>query len=381
MRSTTPPLYYKRPEGVPLPYCTAAGPARDVPPSLRVPKTTTTTTTNNWGYPTAPNAARVGSVDYTTYGTIPSFTNTVPSVPAVANPFNPINPSPRTSVAADNPADLLQQSAARWSTTANQSAQALSALEAEEASILLEEQAMKAKLAELQLMRQRQSEGQLDLSHGWAALLDREERYFTEPLVDLSEEIMAREHQCALLLDQLQQAETHLEALRREHQEYDTVVEEKNKLEAEMRRVREGFLEIEGRRKACRLRAEFLFDVESKRAVKASHHVRELDVQLKEMASVGPLSELQSAPPSRSTSRGVTFAPKATHLHVGSHAKGEEEVEADDEDAGLTQGFGGTSVCLQDDGEDDDVGDIGGQSVAYSLSVLPKRQRVEVPTT
>ncbi|KAF8290714.1 hypothetical protein TcBrA4_0120840 [Trypanosoma cruzi] len=105
---------------------------------------------------------------------------------------------------------------------------------------------MKAKLADLQLTRQRQSEGQLDLSHGWAALLDREERYFTEPLVDLSEEIMAREHQCALLRDQLQQAEAHLEALRREHQEYDTVVEEKNKLEAEMLRVREGFLEIEG---------------------------------------------------------------------------------------------------------------------------------------
>ncbi|ESS63581.1 hypothetical protein TcG_04482 [Trypanosoma cruzi] len=379
MRSTTPPLYYKRPEGVPLPYCTAAGPAIEVPPSLRVPPATTV---NNWSYPTAPKAARVGSVEYTTYGTIPSFTNTVPSVPAVANPFNPTNPSPRTSLAADNPADLLQQSAARWSTTANQSAQALSALEAEEASILLEEQAMKAKLADLQLTRQRQSEGQLDLSHGWAALLDREERYFTEPLVDLSEEIMAREHQCALLRDQLQQAEAHLEALRREHQEYDTVVEEKNKLEAEMLRVREGFLEIEGRRKACRLRAELLFDVESKRAVKASHHVRELDVQLKEMTSVGPLSELQSAPPSRSASRGVTFAPKAMHLHVGSHAKGEqEEEEADDEDAGLTQGFGGNSVCLQNDGDDDDVGGIGGQSVAYSFSVFPKRQRVEVPTT
>ncbi|KAF8290742.1 hypothetical protein TcBrA4_0120830 [Trypanosoma cruzi] len=100
------------------------------------------------------------------------------------------------------------------------------------------------------------------------------------------------------------------------------------------------------------------------------------------MTSVGPLSELQSAPPSRSASRGVTFAPKAMHLHVGSHAKGEqEEEEADDEDAGLTQGFGGNSVCLQNDGDDDDVGGIGGQSVAYSFSVFPKRQRVEVPTT
>ncbi|RNF07333.1 hypothetical protein TraAM80_03470 [Trypanosoma rangeli] len=380
MRSTTPPLYYKRPEGVPLPYYTAgSAAARDVPLSLRVPPTTTTSAACSLGQATAQNFTRLGSTEQATYGPQLAVSNTFPSVPSVVNPFNLVNPSPRASVAAENPADLLQQSAARWSVTASQSAQALSALEAEEASLLLEEQAMKAKLAELQLTRQRHIEGQLELSHGWAALLDREERYFTEPLVDLSEEIMAREHQCGLLHDQLQQAEAHLEALLREHQEYDAVVEEKKSLETEMQRVREGFLAVERRRKACRLRAELFFDAESKRTVQASHRVRVLDAQLKEMGSTGPLAEFRSAPPSRSTSRGVTFAQKSTILDGGLHANTATEEEEDGEDAGLTQGVGGTSVCLQNDEDDEDVGGIGGQSVAYSLS-LPKRRRVEVPT-
>ncbi|RNF16523.1 uncharacterized protein Tco025E_05206 [Trypanosoma conorhini] len=381
MRSTTPPLYYRRPEGVPLQYYTAATDAavaaRDVPPALRVPPLTAAAA-GNLGQPAAPNFARLGSTEQATHGPPPTVNNAFPSVRSVVNPFNLVNPSPRASVAAENPADLLQQSAARWSTTASQSAQALSALETEEASLLLEEQATKAKLAELQVTRQRQMEEQLELSRGWAALLDREERYFTEPLLDLSEELMARERQCGLLQDQLQQAEAHLEALHREHQAYDAVVEGKKTLEAELQRVREGFLAIEKRRQACRLRAELFFDVESKRAAQASHHVRVLDAQLKEMTSTGPLAELRSAPPSRSTSRGVTFAQKSIIIDVGPHAKEATAEEEDGEEAGLTQGLGGTSVCLQND-DDDDVGGIGGQSAAYSLC-LPKRHRVEVPT-
>ncbi|KEG07377.1 hypothetical protein DQ04_09991030 [Trypanosoma grayi] len=372
MRSTTPPLYYRRPEGVPVSYYTAVA-AREVPPSLRVPPAAA----YNRG-PAMPTGS--AHADQTSHVPLSCSSNTIPSVPPVANPFGVSNPSPRASVTGDTPADLLQQSTARWSTTANQCTHTFSALETEEASLLLEEQAMRAKLAELQLTRQRQSEEQLNLSQGWAALLDREERYFTEPLVDMTEEVLAREQQCALLQDQLQQAEAHLETLRREQQQYDAVVEEKQTLEKEMQRVREGFLAIEGRRKACRVRAERLFDAESKRAVEAARRVRELDAHLKDMTSSGPLAEGRSAPSSRSTSRGVTFAQKSIILDVGPNA-GEGGDEEGGADAGLTQGVGDASVCLQDDdeGDENNLGGIGGMSAAYSLSLL-KRTRVEVPT-
>ncbi|ORC84503.1 uncharacterized protein TM35_000441590 [Trypanosoma theileri] len=409
MRSTTPPLYYKRPEAAPVPYY-IAGSTRDIPPSLRVPQPTTgaatATTTSRWSNAMPAGNPRVGSVDQSTYGPPPTqqqqqqqqcSSNTFIPVPSVANPFGIPNTSPRNSLVGENPSELLQQSAVRWSTTANQSAQALSSLETEEATLLLEEQTMRAKLAELQLTRQRQSEEQLNLSQGWATMLDREERYFMEPPLDLSEEIWAREQQCALLQQELQQAETQLEELRQEHEEYNAVMQEKQELEKEMQRLRESFMAIEERRKACRSLAERCFDAESKRAVVGARYVRELETQLKEMTSSGPLAETQNVPPSRSTSRGVTFAQKSIILDLGPQSGkdyGGRKVDTDENDndnnteggeAGLTQGIGGTSVCLQDDEDDDDDNDyalgggIGGQSAAYSLSLL-KRTRVEVPT-
>lgn len=349
MRSTTPPLYYRRPEGVAAPYYISA--------CSRVNAAATA-------------CARVSSAERTAHLT-PSFppTSAQVSVPSVTNPFAPGNAPPQLPATAENSADLLRLSATRWSTSAVYGVQALEALEAEEAALALEEQAARAKLAELQLTRQRQSEEQLELSHGWATLLDREERYFTEPFVDLSEEIMAREHQCALLQDQWQQAKAHLESLCHKHQQYDAVVEEKNSLEEELRRVRETFMAIEERRKACRLRAERLFDAESKRSVEAARLVRELDVQLKDMTSSGPLAEVQSAPASCPPSRGVTFAQKSIILDEG------EEGEC----AGITQGLSGSSVCLQDgdNDEEDDVGGISGPSARYSLGIL-KRRRMEL---
>lgn len=299
----------------------------------------------------------------------------------------------------------------RW--TINTDAQRLAALEAEEAKLAAEERALKAELAELNVSRRRREEERAFLSNGYAMLMEQQSRYYTEPVPDLLPEIGVEEQECAVLQENLHAAEVHLAPLQQHVDQYEPVLKDRESLQEELKRVSESFELVEQRRKRCGSRAERFFDVEAKRVVEANRAIRRLDAQLKEMTTTGPLAQLrlgsQSQPrqSSRSTSRCVTFAgEKSIVLDLG--RDGSQGANADEESGGSSAGmsYSGTassgashlpttasqaahdlasgSVCLGVDEEEDDMGSIGGASVAFSLNqtgfALGKRRKLEIPT-
>ncbi|EPY28104.1 hypothetical protein STCU_05299 [Strigomonas culicis] len=390
LRSTTPPLYYKRPEGTAPAYYTV--PTRD---TFQIGAANTA----------AAPAAQRDSV------AAPPTPRASYAMPSVANPFLTTPSGAKGPLAASapppvwepqNPASYLQErGAARWSHQRREEPNVVASLEAEAASLAAEEAALKAQLAEAQSERRRQEEEQLYLSHGWSSLLEREEQYYTEPVVDLSQDIAAREHRCAELHSQLQQAELHLSDLEQQVQYYDPLMKERESMEKEIDRVRSSFEGLERRRQQCIGRAERYFDVETKRAVEGNRAVHKLDAQLKKMTQTGPLAQLQSQEssqaPSRSASRCVSFANmKSIVLDAASDASASMEPPRDPPQ-GLTSSssnntYGGVaapgayaprhdtgdaSVCIGLDEED-----IGGTSIAFSLNNsnadAAKRRRMEV---
>lgn len=388
LRSTTPPLYYKRPEGVAPSYYTVPtrdsfqiGAANAAAPTAAAPR-------DSMAAPPTPRASY--------------------AMPSVANPFLTTPSGPKGPLAGSapppvwepqNPSSYLQERGApRWSYQRREEPIVMASLESEEASLAAEEMALKAKLVELQSERRRQEEEQLYLSHGWSTLLEREEQYYTEPVVDLLPDIAAREHHCAELHNQLQQAEMHLSDLEKQVLYYDPLMKEKEAMEKEIDRVRAGFEGLERRRQQCIGRAERYFDVETKRSVEGNRAVHKLDGQLKKMTQTGPLAHLQSQEssqaPSRSTSRCVTFSNmKSIVLDAASDASASMEPPREEQQQGLTSSnhntyssstvgssrydAGDHSVCIGLDEED-----IGGTSVAFSLNnsndAVAKRRRLEV---
>ncbi|GET91280.1 hypothetical protein, conserved [Leishmania tarentolae] len=425
LRSTTPPLYYRRPEGMAPSYYTL--PAKEVeglriPPSSShptAPMTTGAPTTVAGEYP-RPSMSLYPSVGQSSVNRAPTETTAAPppppsprlssyTMPSVVNPYS--QGSAQQSAGAHvvepaNPASYLQQANAmgRWSyqqqpqyPTVDPVVNRVAAIDAEEAAMAVEEMTLRAKLAELQVARKRQEEEQLYLSHGWAQMLENEERYYTEPVVDLRPDIMAREQQCAMLRHHLQDVEAQAQHAQSQLQGTEYILRDAESFEQERRRVQDAFQDVERRRRECVARAERYFDVEAKRVVEGNKAIRKLDSQLREMAQRGPLAQLQdgTCQPSsgrRSVSRAVTFAPeKSIVLDLGrdESASSAEPVTTGDESGGMTNSYSSAhstapryevssayALCgLPEE-------DIGGTSVVFSLNdtgdSMMKRRKVEI---
>lgn len=356
-RGTTPPLYYNRPDGMAPSYYPI--PHREVG-ALHVP---TTVPTGPVGPPLQPSSC---GTHYT--------------VPAVANPFE--SGLRHLSAAREATVDggyAQGVPTPRWSVP--QDLGRIAAIDAEDAALASEEVALKARLMELRVSRRQQEEEQLRLSAGWAALLEREERYYTEPVPDCTPEILAREQQCAALHDQLQQAEGHRAFTEKRLEATAALLHARESLLSDLRTVQEGFAAVEERRRQCVARAERYFDVEAQRCATAARAARKIDSELKEMASTGPMAQLQTLNTSpsqarRSSSHCVTFAEKSIVLDLGKRAAS-TSAEARSGPQSFGGECGGPSVCLELNEED-----IGGTSVAYSLNNglgESKRRKVEVP--
>lgn len=412
-RSTTPPLYYRRPEGVAPSYYTV--PAQREVSSLSIPS-----------YPT-PRLSSARHDDHPQHGAPGTAAVQGPPPPpshVVANPFSNAGPTelfrPSDSGIYGGGSGV---GSGRWSyqqqPRQDEERRRVAQLEAEEAALAAEEAALRARQSDLQMVRRRQEEEQLQLSKGWFTLLEREERYYTEPVPDYSPDIAARELHCTALHEQLQQAESHRNHLETQLSNYEYVLREKEAVESEVTRVREGLQGIEQRRRACIARAERFFDVETKRVVEANRAVRKLDVQLKDLTSSGPLAQLQcTSSASRSQSRCVSFAPadKSVVIDIGRNGslstsvsaepgRGDtqglsqeeesssansrlpqhppQQLQAQGSHGGKAAQLGGASVCLGLE-EDEECGmGLGGTSVAFSLNnsapdALSKRRKVEL---
>ncbi|KAK7201551.1 kinetoplastid kinetochore protein 8 [Novymonas esmeraldas] len=450
LRSTTPPLYYRRPEGAPPSYYTV--PAREVE-GLRIPGTaaassTTTAAPSTAAAPTTmareyqprPSVNLRPSADRSSLHRAPPASSAAvappppPSprlsgyfMPTVVNPYSHgAAPHPAAAHVAEpvNPTSYLQQANAmgRWSyqqqpplmyqppqqqqqqyPTVDPVAARVAAIDAEEAALAAEEAVLRAKVAELQMVRKGQEEEQLTLSQGWAQMLETEERYYTEPVVNLRSDIMAREQHCAMLRDHLQQVEAQAQHAQAQLQGTDYILRGVESFEQERKSVQDGFHDVERRRRACVARAERYFDVETQRLVEANRVIPKIEAQLRDMKRRGPLAELRPSdhpPPSsrRSASRVVTFAPdKSIVLDLGrdgSASSAEPVATTEGESGGVSSSYGSghDSASLVDAGEKWRYGvagfgeeeDIGGTSVAFSLNdskqQLVKRRRFEVET-
>lgn len=423
LRSTTPPLYYRRPDGIAPAYYTV--PTREVE-GLRIPASAAAAAPAE--YPRS-SASLPASTDRSAVHRLPTAPPPPPSprlsgyaMPAVVYPYSqagapqqhPQGPATSHVPEPANPAAFLQQANAmgRWSyqpvpaqplqqqqqpyPTLDPVAARTAAIDAEEAALAAEEAALRAQLAELQAARRRQEEEQLHLSRGWAHMLETEERYYTEPIVDLRPDIAAREQQCAMLHDHLQQAEAQAHHAQAQLQATEYILRDAESFEAERRHVLDGFQDVERRRRECVARAERYFDVEAKRAVEGNKAIRKLDAQLRDMTRRGPLAQLQESQrrPSaqRSSSRAVTFAAdKSIVLDLGREesASPAQHASADDETGALTDSY--ASVHDSSAHAEPASGyalaglseaDIGGTSVAFSLNdskdSWTKRRKVEL---
>lgn len=165
----------------------------------------------------------------------------------------------------------------------------LVSMDVEDLSLVNEENALKAKLAELQAERQMYEDEQIHLSQGWATLFDREQRYYTEVPPTFAVETAACEQGCIALQSQVSAAELHLKELHSQMNELEPVLDEKRALVGELNTLRSRFEELEERRKACISRASLFFDLESKRVTEAEQNVHEIQDQLRILQLLEPL--------------------------------------------------------------------------------------------
>lgn len=419
LRATTPPLYYHRPEGSAPAYYTV--PTRDLE-GLRIPLPTESRGSVPLYHPRS-SASMYHSTDRssTQRPPLPSSTTAAAAAAAAVPPPSPrlsgyampavVNPYATTEASYAPPPPASATGAGRWSYQMPQQQQQaymqpsyptvdpltsrLAALEAEEGAVAAEEMTLRAALAELQATRRRQEEEQLRLSRGWADMLAKEERYYTEPMVDRRPDIMAREQQCAMLHDRLQQAEAQAHHTTSQLAATDYILREAESFEQERKRVQEGFQDIERRRRECVAKAERYFDVETKRVVEGNKCIRKLDVQLREMTRRGPLAQLQGGvvqPPHRSSStsqsaaaaasRMVTFAPdKSIILDLGREES--EEAFTGASGGGMTNSYANTYDSTVPDFTGVNEEEIGGTSIAFSFNdakdaLLAKRHKTEI---
>ncbi|KPA74507.1 hypothetical protein ABB37_09170 [Leptomonas pyrrhocoris] len=410
LRSTTPPLYYHRPENTAPAYYTV--PSREVE-GLRIPLHGDGAKSAGPPPPTASMMAHPRtsvslhpSIDRSSVQRPPPSAAAVvvpPSprlsgyaMPSVVNPYAATGSRDASSYAPQSSATA----AGRWSyqlpqqqpqyPTVDPLTSRAAVIDAEEGAAATEEAALRAKLAELQMARKRQEDEQLYLSHGWAQMLENEERYYTEPLIDRRPDIAAREQQCSMLHDRLAQAEAQAQHAQAQLQATEYILRDVEKFEQERQRLQDGFQNIERRRREGVAKAERYFDVETKRIVEGNKVIRKLDVQLREMTRRGPLAQLQGQSRGSSASRMVTFAPeKSIVLDLGREESASSAEPATEESSGgLTNSYASMHNSLSANTAAvgfmaADEEDIGGTSIAFSFNdakepLLSKRRKVEI---
>ncbi|KPI85065.1 hypothetical protein ABL78_5870 [Leptomonas seymouri] len=411
LRSTTPPLYYHRLEGTAPAYYTV--PSREVE-GLRIPIHSEGA---RIAAPPAPAAAATAapayprssgslhpSTDRSSSQRPPQAPAVVPpsprlsgyAMPSVVNPYaatettHPSSYAPQASATATGRWSYQQQSQQPQYPTVDPLASRVAVIDAEEIAMATEEASLRARLAELQMARKRQEDEQLYLSHGWAQMLENEERYYTEPLIDRRQDIMAREQQCSILHERLAQIEAQAHHAQSQLQATDYILRDAESFEQERQRIQDSFQGIERRRRECVAKAERYFDVETKRVVEGNKVIRKLDAQLREMKRRGPLSQLQGQARSLSTPRMVTFAPeKSIVIDLGrEESASSAEPATEESNGGLTNSYDSTYESLYANAAAmgftaANEEDIGGTSIAFSFndtgeSLLSKRHKTEI---
>lgn len=268
----------------------------------------------------------------------------------------------------------------------------LTSLEGEDAALMAEEATLKARQAELKAERQMCDNEQLLLSQGWATLFDLEQRFYTEPIPDFSEDTVLCEQRCMVVDEQVHHARSHLKALEEQLAQYEPLMQEREQLRDEVQTLSSNFHTLERRRMMFLHRAGQIFDVESQRVVDAQRAEKVLHRQL---------VQLRGAREGGNPVKSVTFlGEKSIVLDCSSTANSVEPEER----MGLTNTSSSAdqtgnssewklpqeSICIGYDDEEDEGPDaygIGGASAVVSLnqgahsdSYLPlaKRQKVEV---
>ncbi|SCU72088.1 kinetoplastid kinetochore protein 8 [Trypanosoma equiperdum] len=397
MRASTPPLYQRQPEGLAPSYHTGLPLAMPDVPTLRIPQHLSATShampptaAAQGEFVMAATAPRLGSLETSTRATNPApFITQFPAAQA-PNLHGYVSASPRTSGTGTetSASDYFRYAANLMRNTLPPPMTELAALEEEEKSLKREEEELRPQIIELERMREQLEEQTQKVAVELMQMVVLEQQYYVEPIVDYTAQIKNAEVQCVHLASRVEEAKHSLEELQRQHQSYDAVMEEKERLKKETCAVRERFTTLENRRRLCMLQSEALFDVESRRGEEAASQAEETENQLMEMRNNEPLLGIKrSRRSSRSMSRGVSFAQKSIVLDTGSDGDDDGYARSTrhtgDTVSGLTQRGSWNSAGAEDeeseqDCDRDDICGISGQSVRYSLNDT-KRVQLVVP--
>lgn len=339
------------------------------------------------------------------------------NVSYVSNPFSSTlgcrssidrhqQPELLSSASLDRATTLSEGSSWPHSLAYGRDSDRLVSLDSEDAALLSEEAALKARLSELRAERQLCDDEQLEISQGWATLFDREQRFHTELVPDFSLDIVACEQRCLALQEQLQHAQNHLENIREQLKHYEPLLKEKENLKKEIKSMSNSFSDLENRRRNCLFRAGKFFDVESRRTIEAQRAVRVLDEELRELRNTH--SSLAHETVERSmertkkvvTRKSVNFVELPETILEKRHESLEEEqgmsfssVDVSDNattNYGLQETgqefIGSGSICIgwgEDDNNDLNITGINGSSTVISLNQfdsrgpIAKRQKLE----
>nr|CCC92521.1 unnamed protein product [Trypanosoma congolense IL3000] len=384
MRATTPPLYYERREGAPVPYHTSLAPT-PAAPTLRLPAHTSAWQTYAQPLGSTQIGVGDGAAQPLAGGDFRFSVSSTSSASALGLPG--VQTRQNGTVDSLAASGALRQSSTYMRDSANHATAHFVAMETRELSLMAEEVKLSDQVRDLEDKRNQLYEATTHLNTLWNDLLERERRYFMEPVVDLSEQMRELHLERQNLEAKLSYQEDCLRAVQRELQQWDYVVKEKESLEQEISRVREQLMAIERRRKVCKGKAECLFEVESKRADAATRCVRNLDAQLHKMSQDGLASEAQRpVMSSRSNSRDVSLAQKSIIIDVDSDADydrySRRRGNSRRDGAEARELMEGTSYLpaqhRDEEDEEEEVYGIGGTSALYSLNDT-KRVRIDVP--
>ncbi len=254
----------------------------------------------------------------------------------------------------------------QWTTKMQQDAVAMAQLDQEEAMAAAEEASLRAKMAELEERRQQLDKELFAVNQGWSTLYEMEERYYTEPVADRSQEIAEGEYRCAVLQERFNEAQLQLDMTARQLEAFAYIADRKNEQAALLDRLARGFEQVERRRAAAVARAEHLFEVETQRERKCSAFVLALDSEIRTITVTAGLS-------ASSSGQAVESRQQPQRPRIVSFDKTPETVLVPTQSNNMT-GLDCESVCYGI-GDDDGLADA---SVMYSVCNL-KKPRTEAP--
>ena len=267
------------------------------------------------------------------------------------------------------PHEFISSTINQWNGKMQQEALAMAQLDQEEALLAAEESALRGKIAELEERRVQLDKEQFAVNQGWSTLYEMEERYYTEPVVDRTQEISEAEYRCAILQERFNEAQLQLDMVSRQLESFAYVEGRKREQAAALERLASGFDQLERRRNAAVARAEHLFDIEAQRERKASSFVQTLDSEIRTITVTAGLTAPSSSSNNHSGVDSNRQSLQPQRSRVVSFDQTPETILVT-RDAPLP-GLDCDSVCygLDDDG-------LGETSVAYSVCNL-KKPRME----